>query len=133
MFTVTKEVSFCYGHRLMEHAGKCRNVHGHSVKAAITLSAEKLNRHGMVCDFGEIDGVACGFIEEQLDHNFLLHRDDPLLPFLRQANERFMALDEHPTAEYLAKLIYQYIAAQGYPVDSVSLWETPSACASYRE
>ncbi|WP_086134801.1 6-carboxytetrahydropterin synthase [Methylocaldum sp. RMAD-M] len=133
MFTITKEVYFCYGHRLMEHTGKCRHLHGHSVKAAITVIAESLNEQGMVCDFAEISAVASEYIDRQLDHNLLLHKDDPLLPALVSAGERFLALDEHPTAEYLAKLIFGHVASRGYNVKSVTLWETSSACATYSE
>ena len=133
MYSITKEVYFCYGHRLMNHPGKCRHLHGHSVKAAITLEAEELNRQGMVCDFADIATASAEFIETELDHNFLLHRDDPLVPLLEQTKERFMALPEHPTSEYLAKLIYDFIQSKGYPVRDVTLWETTSSCASYRE
>jgi len=133
MYTVTKEVYFCYGHRLMQHAGKCRHLHGHSVKAAITLKAERLNDQGMVCDFAEIAASAAAFIETELDHNLLLHRDDPLVPMLKEANERCLLLAEHPTSEYLAQLIYQFIKAKGYDVERVTLWETSSSCAAYSE
>jgi 6-pyruvoyltetrahydropterin/6-carboxytetrahydropterin synthase len=133
MYSITKEVYFCYGHRLMKHAGKCRHLHGHSVKAAITLEAEALNEQGMVCDFADLAAVAHEYIEMELDHNFLLHQDDPLVGLLTQAGERFIALPEHPTAEYLAQLIYDFIRSKGLPVREVVLWETASACASYRE
>ena len=131
MYSITKEIYFCYGHRLMLHGGKCRHLHGHSVKAAITLEAESLNEQGMVCDFSDIAASAAEFIEQELDHNLLLHRDDPLLPLLREANERVLALPEHPTAEYLARIIFEHVQRRGYPVKSVTLWETSSACASY--
>jgi 6-pyruvoyltetrahydropterin/6-carboxytetrahydropterin synthase len=133
MYTITKEVYFCYGHRLMKHAGKCRHIHGHSVKAGIHIAAEQLDDQGMVCDFSEIAASAAEFIDAELDHNLLLHRDDPLVPSLKAANERFMALPEHPTSEYLARLIYEYIRKKGYRVQSVTLWETSSSCASYCE
>jgi len=133
MYSITKEVYFCYGHRLMNHPGKCRHLHGHSVKAAITLEAEALDGQGMVCDFADIAAAAGQYIEAELDHNFLLHRDDPLVPMLERAGERFLALPAHPTAEYLAKLIHDAIQAKGLPVRDVTLWETASACASYRE
>lgn len=133
MFSITKEVYFCYGHRLMHHAGKCRNLHGHSVKAAITVSAEQLDQQAMVCDFSDIRDCAEAYIETQLDHNFLLHKDDPIIPALVENNERFMRLDEHPTAEVLAKMIFQYIKTQGFAVEQVDLWETSSSFASYRE
>ncbi len=133
MYSITKEVYFCYGHRLMNHPGKCRHLHGHSVKAAITLEAEELHVQGMVCDFADIAAASAEFIETELDHNFLLHRDDPLVDVLRESNERFMELPEHPTSEYLARLIYDFIRSKGYPVRDVTLWETASSCASYRE
>lgn len=133
MFTVTKEIHFCYGHRLMHHAGKCRNLHGHSARAVITVQAESLDRQGMVCDFADIGVSAAAFIDTHLDHNLLLHRDDPAVPLLRQTNERFLALDEHPTAEVLARLIYRHMQSEGFNVESVALWETSSAQARYAE
>lgn len=133
MYSITKEIYFCYGHRLMHHEGKCRHLHGHSVKAAITVTAQELNRQGMVCDFSDIKASANAFIEQQLDHNFLVFKDDPLIPWLEQNNERFMRLDEHPTAEVLAKMIYLYMKKQGFTVETVTLWETDSSYACYRE
>lgn len=133
MFTITKEIHFCYGHRLMAHPGKCRHLHGHSVKAAITVAAPELDNQGMVCDFAEIAAAASAYIDAELDHNLLLHRDDPLIPALVDSGERFMMLDEHPTAEFLAKLIFFEIKARGFKVHSVTLWETASAYATYTE
>jgi 6-pyruvoyltetrahydropterin/6-carboxytetrahydropterin synthase len=133
MYTITKEVYFCYGHRLMQHPGKCRHLHGHSVKACITVAAPRLNGQGMVCDFADIAATAARYIEESLDHNLLLHRDDPLVPALAEAGERFSVLDEHPTAEFLAELIYRQVKSQGLGVTSVTLWETASAYATYSE
>jgi len=133
MYIITKEVYFCYGHRLMNHPGKCRNLHGHSVKAAISIRQEQLNDQAMVCDFSDIKASVKSYIDDQLDHNFLLHKDDPLVPALRANNERFMLLDEHPTAEVLSKMIYSHLKNQGFNLDQVVLWETDSACACYRE
>jgi 6-pyruvoyltetrahydropterin/6-carboxytetrahydropterin synthase len=116
----------------MNHQGKCRNLHGHSVKASITIKHEQLNEQGMVCDFADVTDCVEKYIEQQLDHNFLLHKNDPIIPFLKQNNERFMALSEHPTAEVLAKMIYQHMHHSGFNVDQVVLWETPSASACYR-
>lgn len=48
-------------------------------------------------------------------------------------NERFMALDEHPTAEVLSKMIYQHLKHAGFNVAQVTLWETASAHACYSE
>ncbi len=131
MYTITKEVYFCYGHRLMHHPGKCRNLHGHSVKAAISISQPELNTQGMVCDFADIRDCVEQYIDQHLDHNFLLHKDDPIIPMLKSQNERFLALDEHPTAEVLSKMIFEYLQQQGLNVKQVVLWETSSASACY--
>ena len=133
MFTITKEVYFCYGHRLMNHAGKCRNLHGHSVKASISIQQKELNNQDMVCDFSDVRDCVETYINDCLDHNFLLHKDDPIIPMLIANNERFLALDEHPTAEVLSKMIYQYVKEAGFNVAQVVLWETASAYACYQE
>jgi 6-pyruvoyltetrahydropterin/6-carboxytetrahydropterin synthase len=133
MYTITKDVFFCYGHRLMGHPGKCRHVHGHGVKASITVTAAALNEQGMVCDFADVSAIATRYIDAELDHNLLLHRDDPLVPALEQGGERCLLLDEHPTAEVLACMIYNQVKAAGIQVQSVTLWETSSACARYSE
>jgi len=117
----------------MNHPGKCRNLHGHSVKAAISIKQAQLDDQGMVCDFSAIRDCVESYIDRELDHNFLLHKKDPIIPLLEEANERFLALDEHPTAEVLSKMIYQYLKQQGFNVDQVVLWETASARACYRE
>lgn len=133
MFTITKEVYFCYGHRLMNHPGKCRNLHGHSVKVAISVKHDTLNEQGMVCDFADIKESVEAYIEQNLDHNFLLHKDDPLIPALKENNERHWALDEHPTAEVLSKMIFRHLKDIGFNVSEVVLWETASAYACYKE
>lgn len=133
MYTITKEVYFCYGHRLMNHQGKCKHLHGHSVKVAILIEQEQLDEQGMVCDFSNVEKIAELYIEQHLDHNFLLHKDDPIIPLLEKQNERFMAIDEHPTAEVLSKMIYQHLKQAGLNVAQVVLWETASSNASYQE
>lgn len=117
----------------MNHSGKCRNLHGHSVKASISIKQQELNDQGMVCDFSDVKDCVDRFINQVLDHNFLLHKDDPIIPALVANNERFLAIDEHPTAEVLSKMIYVFVKEQGFNIDQVVLWETSSACACYRE
>lgn len=133
MFSITKEVYFCYGHRLMHHAGKCRHLHGHSVKAAITVETETLDSQSMVCDFSDIREVASDYIDTYLDHQLLLHKDDPLIPGLQAAHQPILILEQHPTAETLACMIYKHIQAAGFAVSQVALWETASSYAIYRE
>lgn len=132
-YSITKEVRFCYGHRLLNHRGRCRHLHGHSARAVVTLAVTRLDPQGMVCDFADLKAVVAGFVRETLDHNLLLHEADPLVPLLREVGERFLTLPEPPTAEVLARLIYEHVKSQGYPVAEVALWETDSSCARYGE
>lgn len=131
MFRVTREITFCYGHRLLNYDGKCRHLHGHNGKAVITLAADSLDSLGMVVDFTRLKRVLGAWIAEQLDHKMLLHRDDPILPYLRQQGEPVYVLDVNPTAENIARLIFDFAAEQGFPVVEVKLWETDSCFATY--
>jgi len=132
MHRVAREIHFCYGHRLLNYDGKCRHLHGHNGKAVITLEAEQLDAQGMVVDFSRLKRVVGGWIDEALDHKMLLHRDDPVLAFLRAHDEPVFVMDVNPTAENIARLIYDYAAARGFPVMEVQLWETDACQASYR-
>jgi 6-pyruvoyltetrahydropterin/6-carboxytetrahydropterin synthase len=62
----------------------------------------------------------------------ILRKDDPILPELRRQNEPVHLVDFNPTAENIAKMIYDYAVSQGFPVVEVVLWETEEAFASYR-
>jgi len=132
MFQVTRELRFCYGHRLLQYDGKCRYLHGHNGRALITLAAASLDPLGMVVDFSEIKRVVGGWIDSHLDHRMILHRSDPLLSVLQTQGEPVFLLDANPTAEAIAQLIYDYTASQGFPVVEVRLWETEDSCAVYR-
>ena len=131
MYRVTREIRFCYGHRLLHYDGKCRHLHGHNGRAVITLAAADLDALGMVMDFTRLKRVVGAWIDEQLDHKMLLHRDDPALPLLRQLGEPVYVLDVNPTAENIARLIFDYTAGQGFPVVEVKLCETESCYAAY--
>lgn len=132
MYTVTKELHFCYGHRLLGYDGPCRHLHGHNARAVITLHADRLDGLGMVVDFSEIKRVVQAWIDREIDHTMLLHRHDPFLAAMREAGERVYVMDGNPTAENIARLIYEYAVGQGFSVVEVALWETQTACATYR-
>lgn len=133
MYRISKSISFCYGHRLLNYDGKCKHLHGHNARAVIILEQEELDERGMLVDFKDIKDVVKKWVDAELDHNMLLCKDDPILPVLREAGERFFVMDDNPTAENIAKLIYEFVAAADYPVIDVSLWETDTCYASYRE
>jgi len=131
MYRVTREIHFCYGHRLLNYDGKCKHLHGHNGRAVITLETAHLDPLGMVVDFSQLKRVIGTWIDEAFDHKMLLHRDDPALPLLRQQGEPVFVMDTNPTAENIARLIYDFTQKQGFPVIEVCLWETENCYATY--
>ena len=132
MYSITKKIEFCYGHRLSGHKGKCRHLHGHNATAIIRLESQTLDTLGMVCDFSDIGEYVKDWIDREIDHNMLMSREDPLLPLLEKAGERVYVMERNPTAENIAQLIFQKVAEAGFPVVEVALRETGTAEASYR-
>lgn len=131
MYRISRSISFCYGHRLLGHAGKCRHLHGHNARAVITLEGETLDEQDMLVDFQEL-GVIKEWIDDEIDHTMILSQEDPLVPILRDAGERILVVDWNPTAEHLARMIFERVVASGYAVRDVTLWETDTCRASYR-
>ncbi len=132
MFHVTREIDFCYGHRLLNYDGKCRHLHGHNGKAIITVAAEDLDRLGMVMDFSDIKDVVATWIDEHLDHRMILCKDDPVVPLLQEMGEPMYLIDQNPTAENIAKVIFDRTREAGFPIIESCLWETPKCFAMYR-
>lgn len=131
MYEIVKSLSFCYGHRLLNYVGPCANLHGHNAKVEIMLASADLDEKGMVVDFGDIKSTVKAWIDETLDHTMLLAKGDPLIPVFDEKKERYYLMEKNPTAENIAEHIYDYVEQQGYPVVSVTLWETDTSFARY--
>ena len=133
MFRVTQEIDFCYGHRLLNYAGKCRHLHGHNGRAMITLEAPQLDNRGMLVDFSDIKASIRTWVDNELDHRMILNEADPMVAVLREHNEPLFLVPHNPTAENIARLIFEETKSRGFPVVEVCLWETPKSYASYRD
>lgn len=131
MYTVTEIIDFCYGHRLLRYQGKCAHLHGHNGRVEVSVAARTLDQQSMVTDFSEVGRVVRGFIDQNLDHKLLLHKDDPLAALLKRQDEPLYLMDRDPTAEAIAQLICERAREQGLDVCEVRLWETPTSVASY--
>ncbi len=132
-YRVTKSFDFCYGHRLLRYAGKCRYLHGHNGRVEVDVAAEALDALGMVVDFGEITATLKQWVDANLDHRMLLCRDDPVALVLGEMGEPLYLMEENPTAENIARLIFREGRRGGLNVAEVRLWETPTGYASYAE
>jgi len=133
MYQVTKEILFCYGHRLLNYDGKCQHPHGHNGKCEIELSSAQLDSRGMVFDFEDIKKTVQSWIDVELDHKMLLCRADPLVEVFKKLGEPVFVMEGNPTAENIARTIFDYAVSQKLPVTEVRLWETPHSFAAYRK
>lgn len=131
MYAVTKQVTFCYGHRLLDYDGMCKHPHGHNAVAEIEIRADALDSRNMVADFSDIKRLVKGWIDRELDHRMILRKDDPLVALLRALGEPVYVLDSNPTVERIARLLFDVSREQGLPVTRVTVWETPTSWATY--
>lgn len=142
--SVTKEIVFDTGHRLLGYDGKCAHLHGHTYRCFITLSAMEMSEEGFVEDFGVIKDLCESWIDDYLDHAFILNMKDPLVSVLKkEGEERIFTMEGNPTAENMAFMLYtvfvkllsdHYISREAKRVirlDSVRVYETPTSCAEY--
>ncbi len=115
MFTITKEFSFCASHVLnnlpKEHL--CSHLHGHNYIVIVELQSAQLDDKGMVVDYRKLDLIK-SYIDNHFDHN---HLND--------------IMEESPTAENLAKLIFEYFHKTYPKLSAVTVKETPKTAARY--
>ncbi len=100
---ITKEFEFEAAHSLDGYDGKCKDIHGHSYKLAVTLKG-KVNQDihdpkcGMVIDFGDIKSVVKEKVVSKFDH-YLVLRSDSRFKGIEEKGERIRFVDYQPTCE----------------------------------
>ena len=136
MYTLTAQADFDSAHFLHGYEGKCSNIHGHRwhIEAKVTgRLIEEGQQRGMVVDFGDLKRDLRG-IADSLDH-ILIYEEGSLrantVGALREEGFRILAVPFRPTAENLAKYIYDKMKAMGYDMVSLAVYETPGNCAVY--
>ncbi|OQX22938.1 MAG: 6-carboxytetrahydropterin synthase QueD [Desulfobacteraceae bacterium IS3] len=122
MFELKVVTHFAAAHQLKMVAEKCENLHGHNWKIEVFVLGEKLNKAGVLMDFGELK-VHVKEIIERMDHKFL--------------NELEAFNDENPpssenVAYYIARELQKKINGNAVRVSRVTVWESENACATYR-
>ncbi|MBI4669044.1 MAG: 6-carboxytetrahydropterin synthase [Elusimicrobia bacterium] len=132
-YRIIKIIPFVYGHRLMNYPGKCRRLHGHSGRLEIVLEADALDGQGMVADFSKIKEKISGWLAANFDHRLILNKKDPWLGRLKKIDSSVAAVAFDPTAENLARMIFEKAKAMGLAVVEARLWETEASCAVYKE
>ncbi|MGI9515633.1 MAG: 6-pyruvoyl trahydropterin synthase family protein [Pirellulaceae bacterium] len=137
--TIMKRIAFNAGHRLMNHGGRCENLHGHNYVAEIFVTAPETDELGRVVDFAVVKGLFKTWIDENWDHAMILaEQDDNAIKAIRSVEpHRLYLLPWNPTAENMARYLLERVAPQlvarvvdyEIVVSKVVMWETETSCA----
>lgn len=135
---ISKEYRWEMGHRIPDHDGLCRNIHGHSYRMIVEVEGE-VSSNGMIIDFYDLGRIVKPVIEK-LDHCFLVYKDDEnVLNFLKDNEMKYVVTDYYATVENIAYnigiLLLSGIKAQNYEnVKSISvkIFETPNSSAEIK-
>jgi len=121
MFEIRVEKTIACAHRLFGYNGPCEELHGHNYRIEVMYQGTELDEFGMLVDFTDVKREF-NVVLEQLDHTYL--------------NDLPAFKDLSPSAENIARYIFvelkktQFARAQ---LSAVSVWETPTQVAVYRE
>jgi len=142
---IGKVIQWDMGHRVLNHRSVCKGLHGHRYKAEICVEGDLVEKkdaseEGMVIDFADIKKTAQKFIQEELDHAFMVwEKDIELLEFFKNSKgHKPVIVPFTPTAENVAAYIFNELQDKftdvfktGLHLQSVKLWETPSSYALF--
>lgn len=140
---ITRRLEFDAGHRIPNHKGQCRHLHGHRYVLEITLSGDTIRGEqnaadGMLMDFSEIKRIANEHLIGLWDHAFFVYREDHVVAnFLATLpDHRTVTLDLTPTVENLARIafdtldpLYRDIYGNHLRLEKIRLYETPNCWA----
>ena len=143
---VVKIIQWDMGHRVLNHRSVCKGLHGHRYKAEICIKGRLISEsgtsdEGMVIDFADIKNIANKYIQEKLDHGFMVwDKDNELIDFFHQSKgHKPVIVDFTPTAENVAIYIFKELNLRfldvyqtGLHLHSIKLWETPTSYALYK-
>ena len=141
--SITRRLEFDSVHRIPNHDGQCRHLHGHRYAIEVTLTGEVIEQpgqadDGMVLDFGDIKRLTNQYVVDLWDHAFLVAKEDEgLVAFLASLpNHKTVVMEHVPTVENLANAaftILQPVFSQAFggrlELSSLRLYETPNCWA----
>jgi len=111
---IAKEFRWEMGHRLPEHFGLCKNIHGHSYKMLVEFEGE-LDKNGMIIDYYNVEKIINPIVEK-LDHAFMVNKDDKIvLEFLDKMNSKKVIVDFQSTAENICLYLLNDIKKSSLP------------------
>jgi 6-pyruvoyltetrahydropterin/6-carboxytetrahydropterin synthase len=101
-------------HRLPNHPGKCRELHGHSYRLVVSVDRPVSASSGLAIDFSDLKDVVQREVVAKLDHTYV--------------NDKI----ENPTAEVMAVWIWNALLRPLPGLSEIELWETRRCAVVYR-
>jgi len=140
MITCTRRFNFDSAHRVMEHEHKCKLLHGHRYVVEATFTAPSLDNLGRIVDFSVIKQLLGEWLDDNFDHNTILHQNDTLLgsQIASITGQKIYYLPYNPTAENIALYLYKKICPQLFVKHNirciaVKVFETPNCTAEIND
>ncbi len=118
MYELKAQMYFSAAHHLLNYDGACENQHGHNWLVEAYVVGDSLDKSNILVDYKIIKKE----LKQVLD--YLDHQD------LNELTE-FQGMS--PSSEMIAKFIYNKMKEKIVLISKVSVWETPTSCASYFE
>lgn len=130
MFLIRKEFEFDTAHRLIQHTWKCFNVHWHRYKVIVELKWE-LNEEWMIEDFSNLKRIK-ERLDKNWDHAYIYNSNDEVWNYLTEKwFQTYCMWDIEPTAENMAKFLFDSFSVLEPRISSITVYETPTASAIY--
>jgi len=99
-------IHFCSAHRIQNHPGKCRNLHGHNYAVEVEVQYPESLVHpelGYWMDFSELKGKVQEYVDTRWDHGTILQNNDPLASPVEHDGSKLFLMQVPPTAENISK------------------------------
>ena len=111
---VRRRFEFEAAHKLPNHPGKCRELHGHSYKLFVKVERAVDESSGMVIDFSDLKAIVKESVVSRLDHVYV--------------ND----LIDNPTAERMVQWIWNELTPLLSGLEEIELQETSNCSVIYR-
>ena len=118
MFELKAQMYFAAAHHLLNYDGECENQHGHNWLVEAYVKGDKLDKSNILIDYKVLKREMKAVLD------LLDHKDINELPYFE---------GQSPSSEMISRFIYTKLKAKISIVNKVSVWETPTSCASYYE
>ena len=132
---IQKDYKFYAAHRNEQLADKCRNLHGHRYGLRVFFEVQRNGSYSTL--FSRFDELIEPFLKRHYDHAMMIHRDDPLLPFLRDYMQqsgdqlKLNVFSAPTTVENLAYKLFCEISEFGFIIEKIEVRETDTSVVSY--